>query len=254
MIVVFSKVGGMPHNQSRCFLLPNAHQAHVPIISNANGQRISDWINNPDNCAADWSADEQFILAHLIPLLLCGEQSAQLVFNQEITRLFSQSTAENQVMINSLIEVEQDESRHDQALQWILEHLPVVPTQKKIQGQARLFYAKLGRREWRCQHFIKIAVLDACVTQIMHEFEHSLLGSSHPFAILCGLIKKDEAKHVYIAKHHAQVLGATSAMFKLEQAVVSQSLHKLLATQEQHFSALGVDLARIFSALEAKWQ
>jgi len=249
-----SKVENMPHNLSRCFALPDSPLLVGIKQQNANGQRISDWTNNPDNCAAHWAEEEQFILAHLIPLLLCGEQSAQLVFNQEITRLFSQATAENQSMINSLIEVEEDESRHDQALQWILQHLPIVPSQKKIQGQARLFYAKLGRGEGRCQHFIKIAVLDACVTQIMHEFEHSLLGASHPFAVLCGLIKKDEAKHVYVAKHYAQALGATPSMFKSEQVAVCKSLHKLLSSQNQHFAALGVDLTRVFNALEAKWQ
>ncbi|RBW46812.1 hypothetical protein DS885_06315 [Psychromonas sp. B3M02] len=244
----------MSANLTRCFALPKSSYALVDGRHNANGQRIRNWTYHPDNHPAGWQSEDQYALAHLIPLLLCGEQSAQLVFNQEITRLFVQDSPENYRMIKSLISVEQDEARHDQALQWVLQHLPVVAQQNKIQGQARLFYAKLGRGESRCQHFIKIATLDACVTQIMHALAHCLLGESHPFAVLCGLIKKDEAKHVYIAKRHAQALGATSAMFKHEQQIISGLLHQLLITQTQHFTALGVDLERVFNTLESKWQ
>lgn len=242
---------------ARCFPLPEIKPhtiAELTCSDSANAKRIQQWIEKNQHCAQAWTSKQQHALGHLIPLLLCGEQSAQLVFNQEINRLFNQGEQKNLAMIQSLLEVEADEFRHDQALQTVLNSLPIVAQQLKIQRQARLFYSKLGRGQSRCQHFIKIATLDSCVTQIMHEFEHSLLGANHPFARLCGLIKKDEAKHVYIAKHHAQALGATPDMFKQEQNSVSCLLHQLLATQAEHFNCLGVDLSKIFNTLEDKWR
>ena len=247
----------MPNQLSRCFPLPKIKQAtadQFTLAENANGKRIEQWIDLYAQDVNSWKPSEQHALAHLIPLLLCGEQSAQLVFNQEINRLFNEDQAHNQVMIKSLLEVEADEYRHDQALQAVLKQLPHIEGKRHIQRQAQRFYAKLARGEGRCQHFIKIATLDSCVTQLMHEFEHSLLGPKHPFALLCGLIKKDEAKHVYVAKHYAQALGATTAMFKQDQRSVSDLLHQLLATQVKHFDLLGVDLKKIFNTLEEKWQ
>lgn len=251
----------MPNQLTRCFPLPKIKEvnpAQFTLANNANGKRIEQWISLHAQGVNKWGQAEQHALAHLIPLLLCGEQSAQLVFNQEINRLFNESQADSEVhnhaMIKSLLEVEADEFRHDQALQSVLTQLPVIESKRHIQRQAQRFYAKLGRGEGRCQHFIKIATLDSCVTQLMHEFEYSLLGPQHPFAVLCGLIKKDEAKHVYVAKHHAQALGATAAMFKQDQRLVSTALHELLATQVEHFDVLGVDLNKIFNTLEEKWQ
>lgn len=247
----------MSNKSARCFPLPERtgdFADQLTLRDSANGKRIEQWIEQHASSAKQWLSDEQYALAHLIPLLLCGEQSAQLVFNQEITRLFSLNDPQNIPMLNSLAEVEADEHRHDRALQAVFDSLPKVEKQLKIQRQAQLFYSKLGRGQSRCQHFIKIATLDTCVTQIMHEFEHSLLGPNHPFARLCGLIKKDEAKHVYIAKHYAQAMGATKEMLSLEQQAVSKSLHQLLATQEQHFNRLGVDLNKLFNTLEDKWR
>ncbi|WP_025565632.1 hypothetical protein [Psychromonas sp. SP041] len=247
----------MNNQSSRCFPLPKISQAALDkfiLSDNANGKRIEKWIALHAKNVKTWEITDQYALAHLIPLILCGEQSAQLVFNQEINRLFSENQDDNQTMIKSLLEVEADEHRHDQALQAILNALPIIENKRHIQRQAQRFYAQLGRGEDRCQHFIKIATLDACVTQVMHEFEHCLLGVNHPFSHLCGLIKKDEAKHVYVARHHAQALGATSAMFRKEQHSVSHLLHQLLDTQVEHFHFLGVDLNKIFTNLERKWQ
>lgn len=246
----------MPDQLPRCFPLPKVGQVtteDATLADSANGKRIDQWIRSHAQAVNSWDPSEQHALAHLIPLLLCGEQSAQLVFSQEIHRLFSEHDEQNQVMINSLLEVEADECRHDQALQAVLKQLPNIEGKHHIQRQAQRFYTKLGRGEGRCQHFIKIATLDSCVTQLMQEFEHSLLGREHPFSQLCGLIKKDEAKHVYVAKHHAQALGATTAMFKQDQRAVSTLLHQLLATQVEHFDFLGVDLNKIFNTLEEKW-
>lgn len=255
----------MNSDVARCFPKPKRRLTTLndfPFADSANGKRIDKWIVLDGKNVKTWEWEHQYALAHLIPLLLCGEQSAQLVFNQEINRLFntkqdegeSNNQSVNQRMIESLLAVEADEFRHDQALQLILNDLPIIKNKCKIQRQAQHFYTRLGRGESRCQHFIKIATLDSCVTQVMHEFEHSFLGAEHPFARLCGLIKKDEAKHVYVAKHHAQALGATPAMFKQAQRSVSRLLHQLLATQAEHFNYLGVDLSKIFTILEDKWR
>ena len=237
----------------RCFSSPlKPSVSTIFDCSGANSQRIRHWMANRYNSAIYYSEEERESLAHLIPLLLCGEQSAQLVFNNEIQRLCA-SDEEASSAILCLKEVEAEELVHDLALQLVQSELPIVAQTIKIQRQAKHFYLQLGRVNSYCEHFVRIAILDTCVTQIMHEFEHSRLGKGHPFAFLCGLIKKDEAKHVYVAKHHAQYLGADKAMFMAEHEMVLPKLHILLSSQSAHFEALGIELTQLFNKLEDKW-
>ncbi|WP_065188586.1 hypothetical protein [Shewanella woodyi] len=241
----------MPH---RCFPSPvNPSVKELDECDLANSKRIKQWMGNRYNSANYYTEVERNALAHLLPLLLCGEQSAQLVFNNEINRLCHSEVEDIQTRIKILKEVEAEEFIHDSALQLVQSELPLVAGINDIQRQAKRFYLKLGRVDTYCEHFIRIAILDTCVTQIMHEFEHSKLGPGHPFARLCGLIKKDEAKHVYVAKHHAEELGATKAMFIGEHKMVVNRLYELLIGQEVHFTQLGVHLDKLFERLEDRW-
>ncbi|MFT5704316.1 MAG: hypothetical protein ACI8SK_000262 [Shewanella sp.] len=239
---------------NRCFASPLKPSASSLFdCSGVNSQRIKSWVTNQYNSAIYYSEEERNSLAHLIPLLLCGEQSAQLVFNNEINRILASNEETCSSVTQSLMEVETDEMVHDMALQQVQSELPIVEHMIDIQRQAKRFYLQLGRVNSYCEHFVRIAILDTCVTQIMHEFEHSGLGKGHPFAILCGLIKKDEAKHVYVAKHHAQYLGASKAMFAAEHEMVLPKLYTLLSSQSAHFEALGIELTQVFTKLEDKW-
>lgn len=233
----------------RCFKLP----ANISLLErlSKNGHRINQWITAQSLQGHMFNDRQAEHMARLLPLLLCGEQSAQLVFNQEISRL---SQLDEQQLISTLLDVEADEYRHDVALQLAAAEVANQPDFYQVQRQARRFYASLGRVECFSDHFVRIATLDTCVTHIMHAFEHSNLGKQHPFSQLCNLIKKDEAKHVYVSREHAMSLGAEQADFiDARQQVVSQ-LFGLLLGQQQSFEQMGVCLTQLQTKLEDKWQ
>ncbi|WP_153916586.1 hypothetical protein [Shewanella sp. TC10] len=247
---------------SRCF-----GKKTSPKISNGNNAlRLQDWINQLGHTPLSFNDSQAESMAHLLPLLLCGEQSAQLVFNQEIIRLRTNSMTNNLVnghsvssidsekIIISLVEVESDECRHDIALQSVADNLPEIETVSKVQRLAKRFYTSLSRVDDYQEHFVRIAILDTCVTQIMQAFEHSHLGLHHPFSQLCGLIKKDEAKHVYISRHHAIELGASHSDFCQQQEFITQHLFQLLSSQGNAFEHMGVCLDSLQQKLEEKWQ
>ncbi|MBR9729425.1 hypothetical protein ACFOD0_14950 [Shewanella intestini] len=223
-----------------------------------NAWRLQDWISLQHDRPLQFNDKQSEMMTCLLPLLLCGEQSAQLVFNQEIARLNNGDDdlikMQRQLLINALREVESDECRHDIALQQVTDNLPVLTDTIKVQRMAKRFYTQLGRVDNYQQHFVRIATLDTCVTHIMHAFEHGKLGRTHRFSQLCGLIKKDEAKHVYVSRHHAILLGATSDNFAQQQEVVSKDLFRLLTTQDKAFEHMGVCLDDLHKKLERKWQ
>lgn len=235
------------HVNTRCFPAPAARSTLAP---RKNNLRILDWMETEGVDLQMYSSAEQNSLSVLIPLLLCGEQSAQLVFSQEVARLAHQC----QHSMKALQEVELDEYYHDLALQHVLNQLPKQPLQRQAQRKAKRFYTSLARADNLSQHFVRISTLDACVTQLMQAVEHCYLGAHHPFARLCGLIKKDEAKHVYVSRQHAFLLGATKQDFVAEQQLILAALFGLLSEFEQTFTQLGIDLNLVFQRLEAKWQ
>ena len=186
--------------RKRCFgVAPQASKA----IS-ANAMRMTRWIDIKQHSPIVLNTVQTEAMAHLLPLLLCGEQSAQLVFNHEISRLSSQGKPK---IIKALKEVESDECRHDIALQLVADDLPYFDSIMQTERQAKRFYTGLGRVNRYSEHFVRIATLDTCVTQIMHAFEHCKLGNQHAFTQLCGLIKKDEATHVYVSRHRQCIRG-----------------------------------------------
>ena len=145
-------------------------------------------------------------LALLIPMLLCGEQSAALIFNRETSRLNSQLAGE---CARAIASIEADELMHDQALQAVAGHLPRLSGQARVKRRAQLFYARLGSdHDSIARLFTGIQHLDACVCQIMHHVANSDIGKNHPFARLFSRIKRDEARHVLVSKRHARALGA----------------------------------------------
>ncbi|NKF51431.1 hypothetical protein G3R49_12770 [Shewanella sp. WXL01] len=245
-------------SQRRCF----GHAATPKVTEGKNAERLTRWIAQQAKSPLVFTEAQQQHLARLLPLLLCGEQSAQLVFNQEIERLGQQQPSltdkERLRTIATLQAVEADECRHDIALQQVADSLPqhndAASEIAKVQRLAKRFYMGLGRVENYQQHFVRIATLDTCVTQIMHSFEHSNLGREHGFSQLCAMIKKDEAKHVYVSRHHAIGLGASADDFAQQQESVSSDLFTLLLTQQRSFESMGVCLDSIKQRLEDKWQ
>ena len=102
------------HRLPRCF--PLRHEHSTALADHANGQRIESWLQAATVSPIHFSDQQTDAMARLLPLLLCGEQSAQLVFNSEIARL---AGSEHKLILSCLHGVEADEYRHDLALQQV---------------------------------------------------------------------------------------------------------------------------------------
>lgn len=182
-------------------------------------------------------------LARLIPVLLCGEQSANLVFSAEVQRL---ATTHNSSHIESLKRIEADEYFHDLALQGVLGALRPARDLNKIRRRAQVFYAGLGKCDSLTDHFAQICHLDTCVTIIMSEMALSHPGKNHIVGQLFEHIRQDEARHVRICSDHLRYLGANPKDFKAQAQKVRAQLVSLLKTEITAFEQLGVDCDRMF--------
>lgn len=229
-----------------------------PYIEQSNAIRCFDVNIEPHTVMPQWfiAWREQYLygaskisnrheeaLARLIPLLLCGEQSAIHVFGKEVERLRGSTLSTS---INLLKDIETDEYAHEQALQVVASSLMEPADIHWIKRKARHFYLSLGNTVGMADHFARISQLDACVCIIMNAITHCDLGKDHLIVKLFERIKKDEARHVSICRKHFLQLGGDRASFKENRFAVSTKLVKLLMTQADSFEILGIDSDLMF--------
>mgnify|MGYP000855428021 CR=1 FL=1 len=208
------------------------------------------WQQKFDQSTIKMTQKQQQALASLIPLLLCGEQSAQLVFSNEITRLKNNTNDDYQQAIIALSKIEAEENAHELALQSVLERLPKAKDLSKIKRRAQVFYASLGQANTVAEHFILIRKLDSYVAIIMSYMARSQLGSEHLVSQLFSHIKSDEAGHVSIARKHIIKLGGELNQTTLLIDSLSTRLCSLLSPQKAAFKDLGVDIERLLEQIE----
>jgi len=222
----------------RCFPLPSQSPGYA-----SDKRAFKDWLSNHPMLTQDLTEAQQQALANLIPLLLCGEQSATYIFNAENKRL-----ADNQQCNKALMEIEDDEYRHESALQQALAQLPKSPRQHRIKRQSQLFYAGIqSTTQTIANHFYSISQLDACVCILMNTVANSNISGS-ALSELFHLIKKDEARHVTVARHHALALDPDIA--QKQTIPIQQDLVALLENERESFQQLGIDTSLLFERLQ----
>ncbi len=185
-------------------------------------------------------------LARLIPLLLCGEQSAIHVFGEEVERLQGTPWSHS---LSLLKEIETDEYTHEQALQTVSSVFMEPMDLHSIKRKARHFYLGLGATSGMVEHFARISELDTCVCIIMNSITHSALGNKHLITQLFERIKQDEARHVNVCRKHYSRLGGDHVLFKRGKYSVSSKLVSLLKTEANSFEMLGIDPDVLFYKL-----
>ncbi|MBV7315969.1 hypothetical protein [Shewanella sp. NIFS-20-20] len=183
-------------------------------------------------------------LGLLLPLLLCGEQSAQWVFSVQSRRAGRRG---EQQAAQQLQSIGQEEFWHDQALTHVASQVPQHVDALVAQQQAQAFYRQLAKGHSLAEHFVSISVLDMLVAQLMHQLAHYQWSLNRDFAVLCQLIAKDETKHVYMSRYYAKSLGANADDFHFYRQQVNARLGELLLPYQQHFEAVGIDLEQLFT-------
>lgn len=217
-----------------CFPLPEASITEPP------GHPVRGWLNAHTNLSAGLTKSQKGALARLVPLLLCGEQSAIHVFNTEYSR-----RTDSQFY---LAQIEADERLHEIALQRLLQQLPEYEKLHRLKRQAQLFYARIQQASDNvARHFYTISQLDACVCVLMNAVANSNIKGTAA-AGLFGLIKRDEARHVSIARRHAIRLQ-TNIYNQPCQFHIHEGLVNLLQQQETAFQMLEIDTRALFQRL-----
>jgi rubrerythrin len=226
-------------NELRCFTLaikPNAGQPGW----------LSVWRREFANTKVALTDRQEESMARLLPLLLCGEQSAILIFGSEVERLQGASWRESIALLSA---IETDEYGHEQALQELSSMLMVPADLHQIKRRAQLFYLSIGKAAGLDNHFANISQLDACVALLMHAVANSGLGRGHCIAHLFDRIKQDEARHVVISRQHFLKLGGDKDIFTQSRNTISHALVSLLSSEASSFENLGIDPDQLFATL-----
>lgn len=145
-------------------------------------------------------------LAELLPALLCGEESAALVFDH-----YAQSAALPPAARRALERIGADEERHAIWLQRLRLGLPEPPKAVRDDLAVRRFYLSIGERE-PARHLLRIAALDSAVCVLLGTLRcrHSPVAADEVLARVLARIHRDEARHVAVASRLARQLAGDS--------------------------------------------
>jgi demethoxyubiquinone hydroxylase (CLK1/Coq7/Cat5 family) len=183
-------------------------------------------------------------LAELVPLLLCGEESAALAFGGRGTR------AALGVAAGATLErIRREEVVHGLLLQRLQAALPPAPLEAALRTRMRRFFVTLaGPQPGR--YFARIAGLDSAVCVLLGALRRkgSPLMADATVAAALARIHRDEGTHVDAARRIA--LEYVSPVTALDDATETRCrLVPLLRERAAAFDALGVDPDRLFARL-----
>lgn len=214
----------------------------VPLFETSQSQ-VRLWIEQYQAQTIAFQQVHEVALSRLLPLLVCGEQSAQWVFFNE-----HQRNGHNNVQgcVQAFERIVADEKLHEAALTLVQCRLAAPNDLLSLKRRSQHFYLEFGHQITFMEHFAQIACLDALVCRIMLAIERGTLGSKHPFTLLCRMIKQDEARHVSASKHYALALGFDKSAWPATRARVADKLRQLLESERAAFETLGVDLDWVF--------
>lgn len=185
-------------------------------------------------------------LADLLPILLCGEESAEFAFANLALHL---PASQKLAFQTQLISIAKDENCHGQLLDALRKMLPA-PRDRSSARKAVRFLRSLASADLSL-HLIRIAAVDAGLCQILAEVCHR----DRPVTTLPNIhavfqrIRRDEGRHVRISRRCAKALGLASSIELCERRLVLQNFAALLAPKAESFAMLGVD----FNAIVARF-
>jgi hypothetical protein len=183
-------------------------------------------------------------LAELLPMLLCGEESAVLAFGS-----YTQSALLGPTACREFHGVQTDEARHAVWLQRLRMTLPPPRPDSRLRMQLRGFYARMIEPDFGA-HLAHIAALDSAVCSILGALRQRRgpISSDRVVSRLLGCIHRDEARHVTIVRRYARLLRNADDLHDLAGATRRQ-LTQILAERAGAFELLGVCPDSLFDRL-----
>jgi hypothetical protein len=174
-------------------------------------------------------------LAELLPVLLCGEESAVLTFAGYVGSAELQAAARKEFCA-----IQSDEERHTTWLQRLKLALPAPRSDPGLLRQVRRFFAAVREPELG-RHLARIAALDsaACVVLGALRRRGAAVRTDRTLADLFAQIHRDEVRHVAIALHYARLL-CEAADLRILAVDTRAGLTRLLARRADALEQLGV--------------
>lgn len=185
-------------------------------------------------------------LADLLPLLLCGEASAELVFMGAADEL---PEAVDPALRAALKRIAEDEIHHGRLLGALRDRLPP-PSVEDGARRAAHFLRHLQCRDLGL-HLARVAALDAGACLVFMELTRpgAIMSQHKELATLFSRLGEDEGRHVRVTLQCAAALGVAPARVEAERRQVWLKLAELLTPGTSALQNLGVDVRRLFERL-----
>jgi hypothetical protein len=174
-------------------------------------------------------------LAQLLPVLLCGEESAVLAFGG-----CARSAAADAAARRDLSAIQSDEERHTTWLRRLKLALPAPRSDPGLLKEVRRFFAAV-REPQLGRHLARIAALDsaACVVIGTLRRRGGAIGTDRALSDLFMRIHKDEVRHVAIAHSYAKLFCGAADLRTLA-VETREGLARLLARRADALEQIGV--------------
>jgi hypothetical protein len=179
-------------------------------------------------------------LAELLPVLICGEASAETVFIDAAEAFSARGDAD---LAAALASISGDEQRHAEWLAYLRAGLPAPGTT----GAARAVthFLRAVQTDDLALHLARVAALDAAVCLVLARAcarTAPLAAHSVPVGIF-NRIRKDEGRHGRISRRCAHALGLSQGAAAQAQREVHAQFAQLLLPWGAALETLGMDLA-----------
>lgn len=181
-------------------------------------------------------------LADLLPILMCGEASAEWVFEAVAAALTDGANANLAAALQGIAE---DEQRHGLWLSQLKAGLPP-PSARGTTRRAAHFLRTLASDDLAI-HLSRVAALDAGVCVVLAEVcaRGTPIAANPALLNVFSRIRRDEGRHVRISRRCAAALGVSSVTELVERRAVLAGFAALLAPKAATFAAIGVDMSRL---------
>jgi hypothetical protein len=192
---------------------------------------------------------EKQALANLMPLLICGEETAVLVFDDLAEALKNKL---RDPLIQDLKSITLDEIRHSDDLEELREHLPDTLDRRAVYRVA--VFLKVLKSDDPINQLALLASLDAAVCQLLSTLLRAgtPLSNCSQVAHILRRIQLDEARHVRITRDGYLSLGLSCQEYSLAQSKVLKAFIALLKPAKNDFAYLGIDIESLFKHWNSK--
>ena len=182
-------------------------------------------------------------LGELLPLLLCGEESAVIAFERH-----AQSEKWGSRARQDFARIESDEARHTRWLRRLRAHLPRPRADIQTYRDSKHFFMCVSSPDLGI-HLGHIAALDSAVCLILGRLRRTrACASDARVRTVFELIHRDEARHVAIARHYAGELCSTRGLMACATEM-RERLTTLLASHAEALETLEVCPDKLFRQL-----